>query len=34
LDRSGGHVGLMADWNAKREIWSGLARWLRDRSDR
>jgi polyhydroxyalkanoate synthase subunit PhaC len=32
LDRSGGHIGLMAGSRARNEIWPDIARWLHERS--
>lgn len=34
LDRTGGHIGLMAGSKARKEIWPDIADWLRSRSDR
>lgn len=34
LDRSGGHIGLMAGSKARHEIWPDIADWLRQRSER
>jgi polyhydroxyalkanoate synthase len=34
LDRSGGHIGLMAGSKAREEIWPDIGEWLRVRSER
>jgi polyhydroxyalkanoate synthase subunit PhaC len=34
LDRSGGHIGLMAGSRARSEIWPDIAQWLSERSSR
>ena len=34
LDKSGGHIGLMAGSKARKETWPDIADWLRSRSDR
>jgi polyhydroxyalkanoate synthase len=32
LDRSGGHIGLMAGSKARQEVWPHIAEWLDERS--
>jgi polyhydroxyalkanoate synthase len=32
LDRPGGHIGLIAGSQARKEIWPDMATWLADRS--
>ncbi len=34
IDRPGGHIGLIAGSAARKEIWPGIADWLRERSER
>ncbi len=33
IDRPGGHIGLVAGSAARKEIWPGMADWLRERSE-
>lgn len=34
LDRPGGHIGLMAGSQARKQIWPDIAEWLAERSER